>query len=260
MEETRLDSVIRETLEQRASGVSMSSDLQRQIKQSIRSKSEEESMVRRFSKRKVVILAVAMCLVGSMAVAAAGKITSWSSSSNANQPDFRSYSEVSKAEERLGCPVKAVKSFSNGYQFERGFLQDVKGADETGTIVQVVPQVSVDYTKGDTSAFLHIENVANREGNQSSSGMTAIDADGVELRYKSEDYKFVSADYQLTAKDQAAVDAGELTVSYGTDQVEAKEVRYITWEQEGASYQLMSFGELGQDELVQMAKELIAAK
>lgn len=261
MEETRIDSLIRETLEQSSFDMPVSTDLQKQIKQQIRSKSEEEIKMRHLSKRKIMVVAAALCLVGSIAAVAAGQITGYRSSVNIGTPDYKNSQEIADASGKLGCPVKAVDTFRNGYQFEKGFLVDVEGIDENGNRMEVYPEVVVDYRKENKRASLSIQHVSKRESEGNKRDVVIKQGD-ITMRFSQDTYKMVVPEYQATEEELAAVERGDLFISYGADENYVELFNFLSWEQDGAGYMLMSSGDglLEQSELITMANELIAAK
>ena len=76
--------------------------------------------------------------------------------------------------------------------------------------------------------------------------------------YRADQYLFVPPDYQVSEEEQARADAGELFVSYGTDQVENQVIKGVTWTDGGISYSMITFdSSLTPEEMVQMAGEVI---
>lgn len=258
MGERKLDSLIQETLEMQVSGISMSPDLQKQMKREIHSKLEEKSMKRHISKRKVVVLAVAMCLIGSMAAVAAGKVVGWTSHTYTDRPDFVSLAEIGKAERKMGCELQAVEAFSNGYQFEKGFIVEVEEIDENGLVLGTFPEISMMYKKGNGNVSLSIYPLEKFADKSKHKEIVKIPYGDITLTYTEDLYKFVPPEYQVSEEEKALMEAGELYISYGASEVEVETVRAIAWETE-AGYQLMPVGDdgIGQAELVQMAKEVI---
>ncbi|MFR5684583.1 MAG: hypothetical protein ACLUD1_11200, partial [Clostridia bacterium] len=62
----------------------------------------------------------------------------------------------------------------------------------------------------------------------------------------------------VSEEEQARADAGELFVSYGTDQVENQVIKGVTWTDGGISYSMITFdSSLTPEEMVQMAGEVI---
>ena len=82
----------------------------------------------------------------------------------------------------------------------------------------------------------------------------------VTVEYKENLYKGVPADYEPTAEEQAAVDAGDLQIGYGADEVTEQNYQFLRWEQDGVAYTLTGF-DLGMtaDELFDMAAKIIQA-
>ena len=74
--------------------------------------------MRKWSPRKIMVMAAAVCVIGSMTAVAAGKVTQISShSSHAN--DF-TYDKLGEMEAKLGFTTKAPETFSSGFCFSTG--------------------------------------------------------------------------------------------------------------------------------------------
>ena len=89
-----------------------------------------------------------------------------------------------------------------------------------------------------------------------------INLDGLDAYYKVDHYRFVPASYQISEEEKALVDKKELYVSYGSDKVEDMNVKFFKWEEDGITYEFMVMDEtnMGADDFMQMAREVIAAK
>ena len=108
---------------------------------------------------KILVAAAALCIMGTMAVMAAGKIVGYSSSHSVDEADFAAYGDLAQVDEKAGFPVKAPEKFENGYTFEQGYLVDVNAHDENGEVLETFPKVSVYYKKGGESLTLCVERV-----------------------------------------------------------------------------------------------------
>lgn len=223
-------------------------------------KKEDLVMLRRFTKRKVVAAAAALCLIGAFGAAAAGKIVTVSSSVQVDQPDYRSAAELSQAADQLGFTPKAPESFSNGYQFSNGYFVMLEGADENQNAVAEYPSVMADYQKGDDSVVLSIE-VPMDDIEQGGPAELTSEYNGVTLNYFHTDSLFVGMDYELTQEEQDLLNKGELNVGYGEPGMTRQEVTnlFVTWTDQGGNYSLMAAqdSDLTSEDLFAMAREII---
>ena len=76
-----LEVQIRRTLLRRAESLEVTSADEERMKRSVHQRIEEESGMRKWSARKIAVVAAAACVLGSMTAVAAGKITHVSSHS-----------------------------------------------------------------------------------------------------------------------------------------------------------------------------------
>lgn len=262
MESRKLDSLIQETLEDGASNITMSSDLQKQIKQEVRNKSKEEYKMKRFSMKKVILLAAALCLMVSMAAVAGGKVTGWVTSSNPSEPDMVSFAELEKAEAKMGHSIQAIEAFSNGFQFKQGSIKEVNELDDSGVVMGTFPEITLDYSKGSSLISYYIYPLEKATGDEKHKTVVSIPYGDYTLIYTADTYKFVPPDYEVTQEETDLMEAGQLYISYGSSKVEVEEIINIGWADADLHYSLMSFGDtaMTQDQLVAMAKEIIDAE
>lgn len=262
MESRKLDCLIQETLEEHTSEVSMSSELQQQIKQEIRRKSEEKFMARRISKRKVVFMAAVLCLIGSMAAIAAGKVTGWTSHTNPTKPDFVSLKDIGRAEAKMGSSIQAVEKFSNGYEFTKGFITEIEESDSSGQTVGLFPSIRLGYEKGNSRLNISLYPADKATGSEKHKEIIKIPYQDYTMTFTKDIYKFVPPEYEITPEERTLMDAGELYISYGSSAVEVEEIISLSWTMGDIHYLLMPSGQtnLTQDNLVQMAKEIIDNK
>lgn len=222
---------------------------------SVHRKIEEETGMRKWSPRKIMVMAAAVCVIGSMTAVAAGKVTQISShSSHAN--DF-TYDKLGEMEAKLGFTTKAPETFSSGFCFSTGVPVERSDMDEASNVVQKGEEVNLTYKKsGMPDIHLSVSNMENY-GESGNTGQ-AFDHNGITVMYRADQYLFVPPDYQVSEEEQARADAGELFVSYGTDQVENQVIKGVTWTDGGISYSMITFdSSLTPEEMVQMAGEVI---
>lgn len=259
MDRGTFDALMRQTLKDQAQKISMSESRKEQIYQAAAGCRKEEQSMRKSGKWKILPVAAALCILGTMAVMAAGKIAGYSSSHYMDQPDFAAYSDMAQADEAAGFPVKAPEKFDNGYTFDRGFLIEEKAHDAQGEIVDTFPMVSVFYKKGGESLTLDIQQVRPEWEESTTGNPRSIQYGEQTLVYREDHYRFVPPDYQISEEEQKAVDAGELYVSYGSSEVEDNIMCFLEWNEGDVRYLLMSDGSagLGMDGMVEAGKQII---
>lgn len=259
MEEKKLDAVITEVLKDKAEPVSMPSDRAEAMKRRLRIMMKEESHMKKLKTKKVIVAVAAMCLLVSLVSVAGGRIVGYSTSTS-HSAEIKSYDKLIKAAPaKLGFTPATARQFGNGFAFTDGYLNDVNGIDKDSNIVGSFPELTLTYKKGGQEVTY---TAARPIGEQTQIAADAVEnSDGVAISFKTDHYKFVPENYQLTEEDQKRINSGDLIVSYGTDQVQQKDISFVSWNQNGTSYLLMSSGtvDVSREDLMQMAKELAAA-
>lgn len=208
------------------------------------------------SKKKIsVIAAVAVLALGTTVFAASGIISKWYSSSSSD-PEYKSLPTAQQVKKDIGYDAVLIGEFENGYAFKDGSIVNNDLADEDGNSVEKFKSVSFDYEKnGDTVIFSQdkFNSKIDMDGN------VIKTVDGTDIYYYSYTNKIVPADYKMTDEDKKAEADGELVFSSGSSDVQISEVQSVTWVKDNIQYQLMQMdGALSQDELVEMAEEVIS--
>ena len=226
----------------------------------VRQIKEEQAMKKRnWNIRKVAVAAAAMCILGSAVVMAAGQFTAFESHSYQNEA-VAGYSQIEAVCEKYGVPfeVKGPESFSNGFFFKECWPIHESGVDDEGNRTQLATAVSLTYQK-EGMADVNLNQSQAVGGMEERVGEGNSHQDGeITYYYNLDHYKFVPPSYELSEEEQAAVDAGELYVSYGTDQVVENEISSVSWTSGGVLYVLQSFDtSLTESEMVEMAKEVM---
>lgn len=81
---------------------------------------------------------------------------------------------------------------------------------------------------------------------------------GVTLAFRDTAYLFVPPDYQPTDEEKKQERAGELAISYGSDEVENRQFQSVSWTQDSVEYSLYGFDTgLDSEEMLSMAAELV---
>ena len=182
---------------------------------------------RYFSVKKAVILAAACCLlIGTVSVAASGKIAYLVSGFYFK--DYNNFEQLSEAEARAGFSIKAVKSFQNGYTFSGMNVSDTNAKDEEGNTLD---NYKDKYEKAEENglSLYAMEAIHAHETDMRSADKTA-GINGVQVKYYVDTYKWVPANYET----------------------------YVIWVQDGIRYSILNLHNASApEELFQMAKEII---
>ena len=82
--------------------------------------------MRKWSAKKIVVVAAAVCVFGTITAVAAGKIVGIASHSSWNDAVYQ-YSQVADVEQEIGFEAKVPETFTNGY----GFSSALPGGQES---------------------------------------------------------------------------------------------------------------------------------
>lgn len=211
-----------------------------------------------FMKRKnVTRLLVAAAVAAVMAVTAiAGGRMLMINGHSYHGDDYQELPAASWAESKIGAEPKLLNEFSNGYIFDHGGIVENEIVTEGNS--KSIPYTSLDFTY--TNEDDRVELSMNGVSLPVSPDDECIEQDGLTLYYNRYTNKIVPTDYNETAEDKAAVESGELVISWGSDEVEVMEFQALSWEQDGVQYSLYGHDmALDRDGLVAMACELMAS-
>ena len=112
------DEQIRGALKERAGEIKVSQGETEQACRKIHRRIEEETgMRKKWSWKKVLVTAAAVCVVGSVTAIAAGRIVGIESHSSWKEA-VNQYSEAQKMGEELNLTLQIPENFSNGYTFQ----------------------------------------------------------------------------------------------------------------------------------------------
>ena len=203
---------------------------------------EEKNMSRISLKKKVIITAAAVMAIGVTAVAA-GKVASITGHSYLDDMVY-SIEEIQAESDKENFDVKYPETLG-GYAFEKGLVGEGDAADEEGNKIRDYNFLNLDYANGDKYASLYVE---------------PIDIDGITVYTIEQVFKFVPPDYEKTEQDIKDEEAGKLVFSYGTEDVEVKTMRQVTWEEGNLVFDIIAGDDtVDMDTLVDMAEDMIRA-
>lgn len=251
MDEMKMDREMQAMLHQCAQGLEAPDKLKTRIDFALKSGVQTRKVRRPFAKRlAAVALVAAVAVTGAVAMNGIAAYTFGSSWSN-ERMDY----EETQAE--LTDGAKLPEAFSNGFAFDRGVHVYGGEKDKDGNVLRDWTDIEAEYTRDGVKLNL-VTGAARDDAADTETYDAACVIGDVTVQYKENLYKAVPADYQPTAEEQAAVDAGELQIGYGSETVETYNYQFLRWEQDGVAYTLTGF-DLGltTDELFDMAAEII---
>ena len=177
--------------------------------------------------------------------------------------EYTSLSALPEIEKDVGYPVTVPEHFSNGYAFS---MLRVDGEAVFGECYEVLKEyysVHVTYTRnGAPDLSLSLSPVLELESSSEAPVRTPSEqrtVSGVTVDLNRDHYKVVPEDYEKTEDDLAQEAAGHYYISFGSEQIEEREVASAEFKLDNVSYTLMDMAakETSLDTLAQMAGEII---
>ena len=206
------------------------------------------------SWRTAAIAAAVMALLCATAFASGIIYTAWGSG-HSYFPDYTGIPSRQTLQRDIGFATDVVEAFSNGYRYKSGYIVRNRAYGADGKVAMRYPGLHCYYAKDGARVDLDIE---EDFGGFDEDIETAEVYAGCELKYDAYLNKFVPADYRLTEQDKLDEASGKYVFSYGNPTVEIDAVQLVLWRDAGLNYTICVMdSELGRDELIQMAKEII---
>lgn len=252
-----LESKIRDTLNHKADEVEADSFAAARIRANVYQRLEETSMKKRKWK-KTVVVAAAICIIGSMSALGLGKTVHVTGHVNLNDSVY-SYAEAKEMQNGLDKEVKMLEKFSNGYTFKSAVPSKNSGYDENGNVIEKETTLDVVYKKSGMEEITVYTHRMNGLGTGTYADEEMTLEDGTVLKYISMLNRFVPSGYEMTAEEQELMEIGKLNIGYGgpNQKFEEKISSSVIWEQDGIVYDIMIFSdEMSAEEMLGMAKEL----
>lgn len=246
---------IRQALQAQAEKISSCENTEKAKKNILESIKKEEFYMKKTNLKKTVILAAAICVLGSLTALGSGLFGNIISHSS-HLDEIKDFSKVAELTEKADLNMKYVESFSNGYAFSYAVPRYSAYDDpSTGKTSDQWTDVSMNYKK-DNSEDVYFDATKHIMGDMSSDD--TAECGGITLNYINQQFLFVPPDYEPTDEEKALQEEGKLEISYGSDKKEYKAYEYLLWEDGGIYYSLSAFdAQMGKDGLAEMAKEII---
>ena len=177
--------------------------------------------------------------------------------------EYTSLSALPEIEKDVGYPVTVPERFSNGYAFSMLRVDGEAVFGESYEVLKEYYSVNVTYTRdGAPELLLHLSPVLELESSSEAPVRTPSEqrtVSSVTVDLNCDHYKIVPEDYEKTEDDVAQEVAGHYYISFGSDQIEEREVAFADFTLDNVSYTLMDMAakEASLDTLAQMAGEII---
>ena len=263
MRKDRTDERIARWFGGEADQISVPTDLKKKIDSQIDLRiddMERSRHMKKFSTKKVILAVAAVALIGSVTVAAVGRLASSSSHSYLNN-QVKDYSALAGVEEEVGFAFPSVEEFSNGFRFASALPVDSSDYDEDGNVLSSYKGVDLTYTDGTQDVSAYIYPSRSYEGETTGApGVTPVwegEKGGISLTVTRTVHKFVPADHEKTEEDIQAEQEGRLVFAYGSNEVEETVSYNCRFEKDGLSYELLGFDlTMEPEQLAEMAAEL----
>lgn len=254
----KIDEIIKEELKDKADLFNIPEDMSERISFQIQQEQKErKSKMFKMNKKKAVLLVACVVMVLGCASMAAGKVVGIVSHSS-NIPTYTQYSDLSKAEKKVGVTTYAPESFTNGFMFKGIYVAHSERMDEQNQVMAEYDYLEMEYKKDKTRVMLNVEPYDTITGEQDFYSETEVN--GVNCYYTTFENKFVPLDYEPTDEEKKAMEEGRLNIGYGTDEIETSISMQICWLVDGNTYSLFYMDEepvLSMDDLMKMAEECI---
>ena len=177
--------------------------------------------------------------------------------------EYTSLSALPEIEKDVGYPVTVPEHFSNGYAFSMLRVDGEAVFGESYEVLKEYYSVHVTYTRnGEPDLSLSLSPVLELESSSEAPVRTPSEqrtVSSVTVDLNCDHYKVVPEDYEKTEDDLAQEAAGHYYISFGSDQIEEREVASAEFKLDNVSYTLMDMAakETSLDTLAQMAGEII---
>ena len=255
MTNKEVDQILRQTLTPEIPGEVLNGNLKRKLEE----KSMKYSKKKHFSIKRAAVLAAVCCLlVGTVGVASSGKVAYLFSSMSMDDFRGKSFSQLPEAEKRAGFKIKALETFSNGYEFTELNTFTTNGADEKGNILERYKEICLDYEKpGEYPLSFYVMEATYAHTDSRAAKQTA-DINGIKVSYYVDTYKIVPVGYELTAQDKENLQKDDYYISEGAEEISEGQHTTIVWYQDDICYMIITTkGVIPAADLFAMAEELI---
>lgn len=211
--EQDFESAVKAALQKECDGISASEDLKCRIDTTIRAEQEGNSM-KHLHVKKICVIAAAACLLVSGITVLAGKV-SYFVGVGSTELQYTKYSELPKAQEKLGYTVDSVEQFANGYSFAGAGMEKIEVHAEDNSKMYDIPAIDIRYLnwKDNKKIDLYVCDAAGKEVEEKEPDAVRTCND-VLLRYDEYTNKIVTAGYEPTQEDEENLKKDNFDLAY----------------------------------------------
>lgn len=231
-------------------------DLKQRIDARMARQKKEVITMKRMSVKKVAVVATAVCALSATVCMAAGKVTGYIGGTRVGTQTSE-YADVAKLEKKLDLAGNVTERFSNGYAFRDACITDWDAMDDNGNRTDSTQELSVTYAKGDGRIHYTVAKGETKYTEDELESLELIRKDDQDYYYSESHYLFLPTDVEPTKEELAAEEAGDLFISYGSDEREEKTYLSMSWNADGKHFTLGGFDlNLNAQDMIDMAMQL----
>lgn len=193
-------------------------------------------------KKIVLITAILVVSISTICLGGSHFFSSVTSHSSKND-EITHYPTAEEVLENVDYLPKYPNSLPGGFAFKSAQPTAMDFMDENNN--KALSQNTIDfyYTKPDllNSQYLSLStmpSVANQE--QQADYTATTEYKGIALNYSADTYKFAPPDYELTAEDNENIAKGHYFVSYGSQEVEIRQMQFVSWTEGNIDYSILA--------------------
>lgn len=221
------------------------------------------TMKHKLLRPKTFIIAGMLIIATSVTCVAATNLSGIFGSSS-HLTEVKTFPSKDKVKESVGFTPKYVESFNNGFKFNTFNYSNNEVRDDKGAAVEKYKGADFDYkkegSKKNQSLSMSAEKIDQKYFDENTSKNTvSVEYNGIKIEYTSNQYKSVPEGYNPTDEEKELENKGLIQIGYGSDEIKVSQNQAVMWYEDGISYCIlnMDYTELSQDDMINMAKEVI---
>ena len=195
------------------------------LNERLRVRMEDKEMTKKNFGRTLAAGICGCLVLAGAAFAAVSAMKSYTVSSTDTEEAY-TYDQLAEAEKEVGFECKVPEEIEPGFHAAELFVADEDAMNENDEVVYSYKTLNVNYEQeGKDDVMLSIGKVNDLyKGIPEEERVSWFDEEqeieGISVKAHSVPYKFVPVDYRPTEEEEAAIERGELAMSYGTEEVE----------------------------------------